>query len=168
MIAGPVGSGKTTCAKQLAAHTGIPYYELDNLIWERHPTGDKPYSEEESVKQLQTILTNKSWIIEGTTTRDWIKPALDSADTIFLLLPPYPIRVYRILTRFFKQITNQEVAHYKPTIHLLKMMFIWNHHYEKKNIFELQALIDSSKNRIILLKKRKPIHCLKEIEKKEL
>ncbi|MBM7688701.1 hypothetical protein BCR24_08795 [Enterococcus ureilyticus] len=152
MIVGPVGSGKTTFAKQLSAKIAVPYYELDNLIWNRHPSGDKPYSEEESSKKLQVILTNDRWIIEGTTTKDWIKAAIDSADTIFLLLPPYSTRVYRIVSRYIKQITKQEKAHYQPSPHLLIKMFIWNHHFEQKNIYELQKLTDSSHKKLTVLK----------------
>ncbi|EOL44295.1 EutP/PduV family microcompartment system protein [Enterococcus caccae] len=154
MIAGPVGSGKTTFAKQLSAEKKIPYYELDNLIWNRLPAGDQPYPVEESIQQLQEILTEECWIIEGTTTKDWIKPALEAADILFLLLPPYHIRIYRILHRFIKQITKQEKAHYKPTIHLLKMMFRWNHHFEKKNVFELQKLIKCSPEKLLIVKSK--------------
>lgn len=70
LIVGPVGSAKTTFAKQISSNRKIPYYELDNLIWTRHPTGDTPYPIEESVNQLQTILNKKTWIIESTTTKD--------------------------------------------------------------------------------------------------
>ncbi|GGC80872.1 deoxynucleoside kinase [Enterococcus wangshanyuanii] len=48
VIAGPVGSGKTTFAKQLAMEKQIQIYELDNLIWQRTPQGDKRYSKEKS------------------------------------------------------------------------------------------------------------------------
>ncbi|WP_086313177.1 hypothetical protein A5821_000724 [Enterococcus sp. 7F3_DIV0205] len=154
MIAGPVGSGKTTFAKKLSAKKKIPYYELDNLIWNRQPSGDIPYSEEESTHQLQAILAKETWIIEGTTTKNWIKLAVNDADIILVLLPPYPIRLYRIFSRFIKQITNQETANYKPTFQLLKMMFIWNHHYEKKNIFELQKIAGSINKKLTILKTR--------------
>ncbi|MGM0217235.1 hypothetical protein [Enterococcus sp. AZ126] len=153
LITGPVGSGKTTFAKQLSAQKKIPYYELDDLIWDRHPTGDKQHPVEESAKQLQAILAKETWIIEGTTTRDWIKPSIESAEIILLLLPPYYIRVYRIFSRYIKQVTNRESAHYKPSIQLLKKMFIWNHHYENKNIFELQKLLSLSNKKLIILKK---------------
>lgn len=70
------------------------------------------------------------------------------------MLPPYPIRIYRIFSRFIKQITNQETANYKPTFQLLKMMFIWNHHYEKKNILELQKIAGSLNKKLTILKTR--------------
>ncbi|WP_207694971.1 hypothetical protein DOK67_0002721 [Enterococcus sp. DIV0212c] len=152
MIAGPVGSGKTTLAKKLSVEKAIPFYELDNLIWKRLPEGDRPYSKEESNQQLQHILTKEAWIIEGTTTNEWIKPAVDDANIILLLLPAYPIRVFRILKRFIKQKTKREAAHYQPTLKLLKMMFIWNHHFEEKNIFKLHKLAESSPDKLILLK----------------
>ncbi|ALS00590.1 hypothetical protein ATZ33_04135 [Enterococcus silesiacus] len=161
LIAGPVGSGKTSFAKQLSTEKKITYYELDNLIWNRQPTGDKPYSELESTKQLQTILAKESWIIEGTATKEWIKPAIDDADIVLLLLPPYFTRVYRIFSRFIKQITNKEVAHYKPTLNLLRMMFVWNHHFETKNIFELKKLADLSDKKLTILRDSDAYSCYK-------
>ncbi|MFD1899637.1 AAA family ATPase [Enterococcus termitis] len=86
MICGPVGSGKTTFAKKLAAKEKIQLVELDNLIWERNPRGDKRFTKEQSIQLLQGTLATESWIIEGTTTQDWIKPAVAQADIILLLL----------------------------------------------------------------------------------
>ncbi|WP_346725815.1 hypothetical protein [Alteribacter keqinensis] len=40
-IIGSVRSGKTTLAKKLAKKTGIPHFELDNVVWERHQSGDR-------------------------------------------------------------------------------------------------------------------------------
>ncbi len=51
---------------------------------------------------LQDILNFSEWIIEGTTTQDWIQDALIQADSVLLLLPPYQVRLYRILKRFIK------------------------------------------------------------------
>ncbi|OJG98004.1 hypothetical protein RV18_GL003700 [Enterococcus termitis] len=152
MICGPVGSGKTTFAKKLAAKEKIQLVELDNLIWERNPRGDKRFTKEQSIQLLQGTLATESWIIEGTTTQDWIKPAVAQADIILLLLPPYHVRLYRIFSRFIKQKRNVEQANYTPTFQLLKQMIVWNHHYEQKNIFELKRLNDSFPDKIIVLK----------------
>ncbi|OJG74336.1 hypothetical protein RV12_GL002683 [Enterococcus quebecensis] len=95
-------------------------------------------------------MNKDTWIIEGTTTKNWIAPALNDADIILLLLPSYSTRVYRILHRFIKQKTKQETANYKPTLHLLKKMFIWSHHFEKKNLLELQKLTERCPDKLIL------------------
>ncbi|TNJ68383.1 hypothetical protein FE784_00125 [Paenibacillus hemerocallicola] len=40
-IIGSCGSGKSTLAKELSVRCGIPYYELDNVIWDRNAEGVK-------------------------------------------------------------------------------------------------------------------------------
>lgn len=34
-VVGPVASGKSTIAAEIAGHTGLPHLDLDNLFWER-------------------------------------------------------------------------------------------------------------------------------------
>lgn len=46
-ITGSVGSGKTTLAKKLSVELGIPYYEIDTIIFERHLSGDVRRSDKE-------------------------------------------------------------------------------------------------------------------------
>ena len=64
-ILGSVGSGKTTFAKRLSNELNVPYYELDNLVWEYHPDGDIRRSEEESERLFLDLLNNENWIIES-------------------------------------------------------------------------------------------------------
>lgn len=40
-IIGSVASGKTTLAKKISSKYQVPYYEKDNIVWERTPNGDK-------------------------------------------------------------------------------------------------------------------------------
>ncbi len=40
-IIGSVASGKTTLAKIISEKYEIPYYEKDNIVWERTAYGDK-------------------------------------------------------------------------------------------------------------------------------
>ncbi|MBO0469294.1 AAA family ATPase [Enterococcus sp. DIV0242_7C1] len=163
VIAGPVGSGKTTFARELAKEQKVQLYELDNLIWQRTPQGDQRFSKEKSAQLLQDILNYPEWIIEGTTTQSWIQDALIQADSVLLLLPPYHIRLYRILKRFIKQKLQLERANYTPTMNLLKMMFVWNHHYETKNKLELQQLIATSPAKLHILKDRNAYSAYKKM-----
>ncbi|GGG18394.1 hypothetical protein GCM10007425_11070 [Lysinibacillus alkalisoli] len=39
-IMGAIGSGKTTLAKRLHEQLNIPYFELDNIVWERLDSDD--------------------------------------------------------------------------------------------------------------------------------
>lgn len=40
-IIGSVASGKTTLAKKISLKYRVPYYEKDNIVWERTVNGDK-------------------------------------------------------------------------------------------------------------------------------
>ncbi|MCL1631702.1 hypothetical protein M3N64_07035 [Sporolactobacillus sp. CPB3-1] len=55
-ITGSVGSGKTTLARRIADTSGTNAYELDNVVWERHPGGDRHRTPWERDAILQDIL----------------------------------------------------------------------------------------------------------------
>lgn len=63
-IIGPCGSGKTYIAKELSRKYNTPYYELDNLIWNRTEV-QRRNSIEVRDALLMDILRKDSWIIEG-------------------------------------------------------------------------------------------------------
>ena len=46
-IIGSVASGKTTLAGKISQKYNVPYYEKDNIVWDRTPDGDR--SEERRV-----------------------------------------------------------------------------------------------------------------------
>ncbi|WP_051314869.1 AAA family ATPase [Alteribacter aurantiacus] len=131
-IIGSVGSGKTTLARRLAKETGIPYFELDNVVWERHPSGDRRRSEGERVKRLGEIVQGELWIVEGVHYQRWVDESFERADVILFLDPPYRVRTYRIVKRYMRQKLGLETSHYKPTFALFRSMFKWNRDFEKK------------------------------------
>lgn len=65
-IIGSVASGKTTLARKLSAQYQIPFYEKDNIVWERTPDGDKRRNPEERDKMFRQILAQEHWIVEGS------------------------------------------------------------------------------------------------------
>jgi adenylate kinase family enzyme len=58
-IIGSVGSGKTTLAKTISKKYNIKYYELDNVVWERHKSGDIRRTDEDRDKSLDLIVSTK-------------------------------------------------------------------------------------------------------------
>lgn len=64
-IIGAVGSGKTTLARTLSKKHGVPYYELDNVVWKRGQSGDVRRTDEEIDEYLDNIIGSAQWIIEG-------------------------------------------------------------------------------------------------------
>lgn len=132
-IVGPCGSGKSTVARKLSHTYEIPYYELDNLIWDRSETGKK-YPREVRDASLQRILERHSWIVEGVHTH-WALETFRDADLIFILEPHVLVRDYRIIRRFIRSRTGIEEWNYVQSFaNLYKMIVEWNHGYRGKDI----------------------------------
>lgn len=149
-IIGSVGSGKTTLAKKLSKELSIPYYEIDNIIFERRSTGDSRRSDKEIVKRLEAIVKSDAWILEGTSTKRWVIKSFENSDCIIFLDTPYLIRLKRILFRYVKQLLKVEKANYKPTFSMLINMFKWNHKFNKVNKIEFYKLTLENKDKIII------------------
>lgn len=149
-ITGSVGSGKTTLAKKLSEKLSIPYYEIDNIIFERHPSGDIRRSDTEIITILEKIIYTEMWILEGTCTKDWITKSFNKADHIILLDIPYLTRLKRIIFRYIKQLLKLEAANYKPTITMFIHMLKWNHKFNKINKFEFFKLTQQYREKIIV------------------
>ena len=62
LIVGASGSGKTTFARELCRHTGLPLLELDSIYW--GPNWSRP-SPEAFGKALNQAIQPPGWIIEG-------------------------------------------------------------------------------------------------------
>lgn len=130
-IIGSVGSGKTTLAKEISSWLDIPYYELDNVVWIRHKSGDMRRTKQEREEYLKSILQSDNWIIEGIHNEDWVSDCFNSADLILFLDTKYSIRTYRIIMRFLKQKLRIEKANYIPTLDIFFKMFKWNRYFEE-------------------------------------
>lgn len=157
-IIGSVGSGKTTLAKELSKKLDIPYYELDNVVWIRHKSGDIRRTEVEREEYLNSILQSESWIIEGVHNENWVSNCFKNADLIIYLDPNYQIRTYRIVKRFIKQKLRLEKSNYKPTLEIFIKMFKWNRHFEevgKVNFFNKYGL---HKDKIVVINNTKNLN----------
>lgn len=128
----------------------IPYYEIDNIIFERHPSGDVRRSDAEIVTILEKIVDTEMWILEGTCTKEWITKSFDKAEQIILLDLPYLIRLKRIIFRYIKQLLTLETANYKPTITMFIHMLKWNHKFNKTNKLEFFKLTKKYSDKIIV------------------
>ncbi len=161
-IIGSVGSGKTTLARKLSAQVGIPYYELDNVVWERGPQGDRRRTEKERDALLQEIIASDNWIIEGVH-HTWIMESLRQADQIILLDPPYSQRTYRIIKRFIKQKLHMEKANYKPTFKMFRKMFRWNRYFETISKPEIVELLKPYEEKLYVLEGDKKMPEIMEV-----
>ncbi len=154
-IVGSVGSGKTTLAREISSKLGIPYYELDNVVWIRDESGDIRRTDQERETCLNSIIQSESWITEGVHTADWASPCFHRADLIVFLDTKYSIRVYRIGKRFFKQKLRIEESNYKPTREIFIKMFKWNRDFEKKGKVNLFNKYGIHKDKMVIINKAK-------------
>ncbi|MFD2442513.1 AAA family ATPase [Bacillus sp. CGMCC 1.16607] len=150
-IIGSVGSGKTTLAKVLSSKLKIPFYELDNVVWQRSKTGDIRRSEEERDNCLNQIIYSESWIVEGVHHK-WLIPSFQKADLIIFLDTDYSKRKYRIARRFIFQKLGLEKANYRPTFDIFKKMFSWNAHFENVSKPEILNILSAFENKVVLMK----------------
>lgn len=150
-IIGSVGSGKTTLARTLSSKLDIPYYELDNVVWQRAEMGDIRRSEQERDGYLHQIIQSDSWIIEGVHHK-WVLRSFQEADLVIFLDTSFAKRQARIIKRFFLQKLGVEKANYRPTFTIFKKMFTWNAHFEHVSKPEILHLLQPFTNKLIVLK----------------
>ena len=164
-VIGPVGSGKSTLAKRLAKNLHIPYFEIDNIVWQRSLNGDIRRSDEEILQRIMTIVELEDWVIEGAHTHSWIQPIINHAETIVYYEPSKKVRLYRIHKRFIKQLLRVEKANYKPSFQMLKKMYEWTNKHETTWKFNNEKLLEPYKGKLIHIRNRKELLDFLEIEK---
>lgn len=87
IVIGCPGAGKSTFSRKLSEVTGIKLHYLD-MLW--HKPDKTHISREEFDIELEKIMTNESWIIDGNYTRT-LEARLKECDTVFLL--DYPLEI---------------------------------------------------------------------------
>lgn len=155
-IIGSVGSGKTTLARTLSAQFHIPYYELDNVVWERAEPDDIRRSDADRDAMLISIINTKCWIIEGAHLK-WVSPSFRLADLIIFLNPSYSTITYRIITRFIKQRLRLEQAHYTPSWGIFKKMFEWSAAFQREGRYQIQDTLEDYPGKVIVVKSHRQL-----------
>lgn len=121
-IIGPVGSGKTTLARELSKKYNIQYYELDKIVWD-DATNTKR-NKKEIKKLFNNILKKDNWIIEDVG-RDIFKLGIEVSDIVYYIKHSKVKLYYRCIKRYIKQKIGLEEYNYKPSIKGLIDMFKW-------------------------------------------
>lgn len=106
-IIGSVASGKTTLAAALSKKYNVPYYEKDNIVWERTENGDRKRTEDARDKMFMDILSEDSWIVEGSP-RECLKESFEASDYILFLDIKTSVCLKRIFGRWMKQRMGKE------------------------------------------------------------
>ena len=87
IVIGCPGAGKSTFARKLRAHTGLPLYYLD-MLWHRPDRTN--VSRQAFDAALSVILVTDRWIIDGNYQRT-LEMRLQACDTVFFLDYPLPL-----------------------------------------------------------------------------
>ncbi|MGM7700623.1 DNA topology modulation protein FlaR [Pseudalkalibacillus sp. Hm43] len=155
-IIGSVGSGKTIFARKLSSVMGIPFYEIDNVVWDRSGTEDVRHPEKERNRQFAELISKEEWIIEGAQY-GWTSEGFRRADLIIMLYPHLWIRNYRILRRYVRFKLGYEQLNYKHEFRHLFKLYKWNYKFEYRGKDDLLEQFASYEQKLVILKNNKEI-----------
>jgi len=147
LIIGIVASGKTTLAKRLSKENNIKYYEIDSIVHDNQNKRKRTNKEQQEI--IKKINKSNNWIIEGTLRKN-LYNLLDETSKIIYLDIPLKVRKRRILLRFLKQKIALEKCNYKPTLKMLKMMYLWTKDFENNKI-DIEKKLIKYKEKLIKL-----------------
>jgi adenylate kinase family enzyme len=85
VVIGNAGGGKSTLARRLADKFGLPYHEIDALLW---LPGWVLQSEDVFEAAHQNILAEERWVVDGLGRLDSIEARLRRASDIVLVDMP--------------------------------------------------------------------------------
>ena len=119
-VVGTSGSGKSTFAQQVAQLKGIPWIELDALLWKSNWQAS---TDDEFLPKVQQALTPDSWVLDGNYTRTLpIKWARTQA-VVFIDLPFYQT-LFRVSKRAIQRsLSRTELWQQPGTVETLKGTF---------------------------------------------
>ncbi len=155
-IIGSVGSGKTTFARRLSSVVDIPYFEIDNVVWDRSGKKDVRHPEKERNRQFLELISKEEWIIEGAQY-GWTSEGFISADLIIMLYPHLWIRNYRILRRYIRHKLGYEQLNYKQEFRHLFKLYKWNYKFEYRGKGLLLEQFAPYEQKLVVLKNNKEI-----------
>jgi adenylate kinase family enzyme len=157
-IIGSCGSGKSTLARELSVRLNVPFYEIDNLIWDRSAENLK-YPEELRDRNLEAIVNSDEWIVEGVQYKDWTLASIEKADLVVILNPNVYVRDYWIIKRFILSRTGIRPWNYKQSFkNLCKMIVRWNHRYD---IQKVKGIVNEYQRAFVIARNKKEV--IKEI-----
>jgi len=102
-VVGASGSGKSTFARRLAAHLGVPHVELDALYW---GPGWTPRPREDFVGDAEAAVAGDAWVLDGNYSA--LRPTIWArADTVVWIDPPTPLVLARVYRRTLLRAIDQ-------------------------------------------------------------
>ena len=100
VVYGVTGSGKSVAAARIAATTGIPYVDVDALMWE---PGWVQVAQAEQRARMEEVCSGDAWVLD-TAYGSWTDLALARADLVIGLDYPRSVSLRRLLRRTVRRL----------------------------------------------------------------
>lgn len=104
LIYGVAGAGKTTLARELTSRTGIPWHDVDALVWQPGWV-QVPIPEQRRV--LERICATDAWILDYAHEL-WIDVPLAHGDVLVALDYPRWLSLWRVVRRGVARAVDQQ------------------------------------------------------------
>jgi hypothetical protein len=95
LVYGVTGSGKTELAERISRATGMPWYSVDDLMWE---PGWIAVPDEEQRRRITEICAREHWVLD-TAYETWVDVPLARAELIVAFDLPRIVSLFRLLRR---------------------------------------------------------------------
>lgn len=98
-VLGYCGAGKSTLARALGEHYGIPVLHFDTVHW---APGWQERDRAEAHRMVHKFMESSDWVIDGNYTKFEYERRLAEADRVILLLFPRAVCFLRAWRRFLR------------------------------------------------------------------
>lgn len=108
MVYGVTGSGKTVAAAEIAARTGLPFVEIDEITWD---PGWTKVPIEEQRRRIGAIVSGDAWVLDhGYGT--WLGLVADRVELVVALDYPRWVSLNRLVRRgLVNVLTRRSICH---------------------------------------------------------
>ena len=149
-IMGYVGSGKSVLARNLSKKLGIPKLELDDIAFDLNW---KAVDREKILPDIQKLMEQDSWIIDGNYDDLLQSQRLEMADKIIFVMLPRILCLLRALRRT----KERKAAGYRNDINpwFIRFLLFGCRNRERRNRY--QCIMQQYPDKIVVLQSQSAI-----------